>query len=169
MTKRKLFSLCGKLVGYYPVGSWLRVACSYIKRQTNECGWDDPISEAVKVMLKKILSKLDVDNPVKGIWVVPTQSEGMVWCDASNLAVGVSVEIGGRQVEDGCWLKSDNGNHINVADLEEFIRGIRLEVKWGIKKMRVVTDSATVYGWVKSLITNSKRPKVSGLEEMLTR
>ena len=32
LTKKELFSICGKLVGHYPVAGWLRVACSYIKR-----------------------------------------------------------------------------------------------------------------------------------------
>ena len=31
-SRRELFSVCGKLVGPYPVAGWLRVACSYIKR-----------------------------------------------------------------------------------------------------------------------------------------
>ena len=32
MPKRQVFSLCGKLVGYYPVAGWLRVTCSFVKR-----------------------------------------------------------------------------------------------------------------------------------------
>ena len=34
LTKRKLFSVCRKLVGHYLIVEWLRVACSFIKRQT---------------------------------------------------------------------------------------------------------------------------------------
>ena len=169
LSKRKLFSLCGKLVSHYPVASWLRVACSYIKRQTNECKWDDPIPEVVTKMIKETVQRLKSDDPVRGCWAVCSQGEGTVWCDASSLAIGVSVQIGGEQVEDGCWLRKDDGNHINVAELEGVIRGISLGVKWGITKMCVVTDSATVYGWVKSIIANSKRPKVCGLGEMLIR
>jgi len=33
--------------------------------------------------------------------------------------------------------------------------------------LSVYTDYATVYGWVQSVIKDSKRPKVSGLGEML--
>ena len=33
LKQRELFSHTGKLVGHFPVCSWLRVACSYIKRQ----------------------------------------------------------------------------------------------------------------------------------------
>ena len=32
MTKRQVFSLCGKLVGHYLVAGWLRVAFSFVKR-----------------------------------------------------------------------------------------------------------------------------------------
>ena len=50
-TKRKLFSICGRLVGHYPVCGWLRLACSYVKRRCegesvgrrdrSSCGSDD--------------------------------------------------------------------------------------------------------------------------------
>ena len=29
---RQLFSVCGRLVGHYPVCSWLHVACSFVER-----------------------------------------------------------------------------------------------------------------------------------------
>ena len=169
LTKRKLFSLCGKLVGHYPVGGWLRVACSYIKRQVNECKWDEPIPEAVNWMVSEVLDRVQSKDPVSGQWAVADNREGTVWCDASKLAIGASVEIDGEQVEDGSWLRKDDGNHINVAELDGVIRGISLAVKWNIKKLHVMTDSATVYSWVKSIIANSKRPKVCGLGEMLIR
>ena len=38
LTWRGLFSICGKLVGHYPVAGWLRVACSYVKQRA-EGGW----------------------------------------------------------------------------------------------------------------------------------
>ena len=31
LTKRELFSLCGRLVGQYPVAGWLRIYCSFLK------------------------------------------------------------------------------------------------------------------------------------------
>ena len=33
LCKWELFSTCEKLVGHYPVAGWLRVTCSYVKRQ----------------------------------------------------------------------------------------------------------------------------------------
>jgi len=66
----------------------------------------------------------------------------------------------------GCEMMMDIIG-INVAELEVVIRGINIAVKWNIATMSAYTDSATVYGWVQSVIKDSKRPKVSGLGEML--
>jgi len=169
VTKRDLFSLCGKLVGHYPVGGWLRVACSFMKRSTNDFDWDEPITKSTLGMLGETMQRLQEKDPVSGQWHVSGSNFGTVWCDASNLAVGMSVEIDGEQVEDGSWLRKDDGNHINVAELDAVIRGINSAVKWSLTSVTVVTDSATVYAWVQSIISNSKRPKVNGLGEMLIR
>ena len=32
ISRQVLFSICGKLLGHYPVAGWLRLACSYVKR-----------------------------------------------------------------------------------------------------------------------------------------
>ena len=45
LTKRELFSICGKLVGHYPICGWLRVACSYLKRMCVGRLWQDPAGE----------------------------------------------------------------------------------------------------------------------------
>ena len=169
VTKRELFSVCGRLTGHYPLGGWLRVACSFMKRQASDCDWDEEIPSCVKEMLREIKAMLAKEDPVGGVWSVSHTDEGVIWCDASSLAVGVIVEIDKVMVEDGCWLRKDDGNHINVAELEAVVRGLSCGIKWGLKSMRVMTDSATVYGWVNSVINDSKRPKVGGLGEMLTR
>eukprot|EP00117_Sycon_ciliatum_P034859 scpid46653/ scgid26524/ len=48
LTKRSLFAWCGRLIGHYPICSWLRPACSYLKRLASPEGsaWDDPVSQA---------------------------------------------------------------------------------------------------------------------------
>ena len=46
ITKRELFSICGKLVGHYPVAGWLREACSYVNRHTEGEKWGDEIVQA---------------------------------------------------------------------------------------------------------------------------
>ena len=68
MTKWQVFSLCGKLVGHYPVAGWLRVACSFVKRSYESNAWDS-FSESVAIQrLREVLCRLDVDDLVKGIW-----------------------------------------------------------------------------------------------------
>ena len=42
-----------------------------------------------------------------------------------------------------------------------------MAVKWGVKKLHVITDSATVIGWMKSVLTSSHRVRSHGLAEML--
>ena len=34
-SRQELFSICSKLLGYYPVAGWLRLACSYVKRRAS--------------------------------------------------------------------------------------------------------------------------------------
>ena len=168
-TKRELFSLCGKLVGHYPVCNWLRVACSFMKRETNDCGWEDCIPQSVCVMLEETMQRVKSSDPVGGKWLVSETEQGNIWCDASSLAVGVCVEVEGNVVEDACWLRKNDDNHINVTELEAIIKGLNLGIKWNLRQMNIFTDSTTVYGWVQSVICDSKRPKVAGLGEMLTR
>jgi hypothetical protein len=167
-TKRELFSLCGKLVGHYPIAGWLRVACSYIKRLTNDIQWDDIIPNYVQVMVNEVLGRVSQQDPVKGVWSVGSSSKGEVWCDASSIAVGCCLVINKCLVEDAAWLrKMDDGAHINVAELEAVIKGLSLALKWKITELQILTDSASVYSWVKSILEDSKRPKVSGLSEMI--
>ncbi|KFD56885.1 hypothetical protein M514_02142 [Trichuris suis] len=35
LTRRMVFSYCGEMVAHYPVGSWLRTAAAFIKREAN--------------------------------------------------------------------------------------------------------------------------------------
>ncbi len=71
-------------------------------------------------------------------------------------------------VEDAAWLrKKHDSTHINVAELEAIIRGINLATQWNLTKLEVVTDSATAYGWMTSLLTKDHRIKVHGLGEAL--
>ena len=170
LTKRQVFSLCGQLVGHYPVARWLRVACSYIKRLCCAGSWDTPVSDFVGQLLAQMMEKVRHYDPVQGEWSVSAGSEGKVWCDASSLAVGVCVEIDGCVVEDAAWLrKEEDAAHINAAELEAVVRGLSLAVKWGLCVVTILTDSASVMAWLSSAIQNVRRPKVGGLGEMLIR
>lgn len=76
-----------------------------------------------------------MEDPVKGRWTVPRKCtrSGVVWCDSSNIAMGVLLEIEGKGIEDAAWLrKKGDVNHINVAELESIIKGVNLALKWGL-------------------------------------
>lgn len=168
ITKQELFSICGKLIGHYPSAGWLRPAVSFVKRMTNDVDWKDFIDENVLKILKEILQRIETDDPVKGFWEAPKSSKGTLWCDASSLALGTVLEIEGKIVEDGSWLrKQDDANHINIAELEAVLKGVNLAMKWDLTELNIMTDSASVFGWLHSIITKNKRIKVHGLSEML--
>lgn len=170
MTRRQVFSLCGQLTGHYPVGGWLRIACSFLKRESGAGLWGAPVSERVAAMLRQLVERVEREDPVRGPWHVPETTRGRVWCDASSIALGAAIEIGGAVVEDGAWLrKPADVGHINTAELEAVIKGINLATKWRLKDIELMTDSATVKSWLDSVLSDASRPKVSGMAEMLVR
>ena len=141
-----------------------------MKRQASNSSWDDVVSAAVYAMLQDVMERVGQADPVGGQWVVPKGSAVRVWCDASSIALGVRLDVDGVVVEDGSWLrKADDSSHINVAELEAAMKGVNLALKWGAKRLEIMTDSATTFGWISSVIRDTKCPKVSGLCEMLVR
>ena len=170
LTRRRLFSVCGQLVGHYPVCGWLRVACSYVKRESTGERWDDWVGERAQGMIREVIRRVSVEDPVKGRFRVIDGVAGIVWCDASSIALGVMLEMGGQIVEDMAWLrKATDSSHINVAELDAVVKGVNLAVKWGLKDVTVMTDSATVLSWLRSVLVDDRRVKVSGMAEMLVR
>ena len=170
LSRRELFSACGKLVGHYPIAGWLRVACSYVKRRAEGVRWDDKVGQDAIEMMKDIVERVHREDPVKGRWYAPKSDMGVMWCDASSIATGVMLEIDGVEVEDAAWLrkKGDYG-HINVAELDAVLKGINLALKWDLKEVEVRTDSATVVGWLKSLLSAEKRIRTKGASEMIVK
>jgi hypothetical protein len=119
-------------------------------------------------MLTELVSETKARDPVKGRWIVPDVANGRVWCDASSLAIGVSLEIGGTVVEDATWLRKEKDPmHINLAELDSVVKGVNLALRWGVRKLEVKTNSATVFGWIKSILTNDHRIRTRGLGEAL--
>ncbi|KAK4318086.1 hypothetical protein Pmani_010884 [Petrolisthes manimaculis] len=168
LTRRELFSICGKLVGHYPIAGWLRVACSFIKRSAAGARWEGHIGEKSMMMIKDVIERVQLDDPVRGNWCVPGVKHGVVWCDASKIALGVVLEIDRKIVEDAAWLrKKDDFNHINVAELEAVLKGINMAIKWGLTSMELRTDSATVEIWVNTVLSAEKRVHTKGAAEML--
>ena len=149
MTKKRIYSSCGKLTGHYPVCEWLRVSCSYLKRICNGIDWNQPVSRTTEVLMNDLLERVNKDDPVKGVWNTPTSTSNKwkVWCDAGKIATGCVVECNGNTLEDGSWLrKEDDSSHINVAELESVIKGVNMILKSDVKKFDIMTDSQVVCG-----------------------
>mgnify|MGYP001800929972 FL=1 len=148
------------------MAGWLRTACSFVKRTANDVAWDMKIPDYSAGIIKEIMQRVSKEDPVRGVCEVNSGRSCIVWCEASSLAVGCCLQVDGHVVEDCAWLRGDTA-HINVAELEAVIKGVNLALKWKLKEFQVVTDSASVYGWFRSILEDTKRPKVSGLSEMV--
>ena len=82
------------------------------------------------MLQESCLSFKPAPYPATGMWHVESQCQG--WCDASDIAVSLALEVGGDIVEDGSWLhKPDDKRHINNSELEAAVEGISLATKWG--------------------------------------
>ena len=172
VTRREIFKWCGRLVGHYPVCSWLRVACSYIKglATVDKDEWDRPVSDDVLVCGAELESMLEQHDPVHGEWCVDVATQPCrVWCDASDIAVGVALECGSSSVvEDRCWLRPMNDKrHINLAELNAAVDGLKLAVDYHLKEVTLVADSKTVHGWLSARLRNTQRVKVHGLNDVV--
>ena len=66
LTRKELFSICGKLVGHYPKAGWLRVACSYVKRHAEGDSWDDYVGDGIRDRMKETVEEVRKNDPVKG-------------------------------------------------------------------------------------------------------
>ena len=95
------------LTGHYPVAGhnpresrnsrwlragWLRIACSFVKRHSDDSRWDDLIGDTVCAMLRDIILKVEQQDPVRGAWCVSSARSCDLWCDASFLATGCAVK-----------------------------------------------------------------------------
>lgn len=169
VTRRQLFSVCGQLVGHYPVAGWLRIACGFIKRHSGGTKWEDSIGDVARDMLSELMDAVANEDPVGGRWVAPGDFV-RVWCDASSLAIGCALEIDGEVLEDAAWLRKKNdGSHINMAELDAVINGLNLAVKWQATDVEIVTDSATVFSWLKSTLSDRHKIRTHGMSEMLVK
>lgn len=124
-----VFSVCGELVGYLPVCSWLRVAAACIKRRANAvtCRWDDDVKDngAVRGMLEEVVRRVKMADPASGRWNAGA-GEMTFSTEVSSLALGVFLEDGGEIVEDACWLRTHNATHINLSELDAAIKGLNM-------------------------------------------
>lgn len=171
VTRREVFSFCGKLVGHFPVCGWLRVATAFIKRKANLSteSWDEVIHNSeVCELMKETVDKVRFNDPVRGKWAA-VGSEARVWTDASSLALGVALEIDGHIVEDASWLRKEDSSHINMAELDAVIKGLNLALAWKVKKVEILTDSSTVHRWIADGLSGKSRLRTKAASEMLIR
>lgn len=171
LTRRGVFSFCGRLTGHLPVCGWLRPAASYLKRRANNASstWDSPIDDPqVEELVAEVAERVKAEDPAKGRWAARGDYV-TVWADASTLALGVAIEVDGEVVEDGCWLRPNDGVHINVAELDAAIKGVNLAILWGATRIRLMTDSRTVYHWVTDTLSGKSRFNTKAASEMLIR
>lgn len=172
LTRRKVSGILGKWLGHYPVAGWLRVVCGSLQRSMAEskAGWDEPVDAVVLDVLRKIDARLRVVDPVRGEWLVDPDAELVVWTDASQTAMGVVIECSGNVIEDDAWLRSAKDlSDINKSELEAVIKGLTLALRWKRRHMTIVTDSATVAGWLRAVIEKRQNVKTKALEEILIR
>ena len=120
LTRRALHSWIGELVGHYPVAGWLRVACGYFQRCTaaKRTDWDCEVSLEMQKKVRDVETMLsEQGDPVKGNWSVDIRQNAVLWVDASKIAIGVALEIGGSIVEDADWLrKEEDSAHIRCSN-----------------------------------------------------
>jgi len=160
LTRRIIFSVCGKLVGHFPVCKWLRAATGVIKRRASAVTreWDDTVDDVpLKRMMAEVVTKVCQDDPTRGDWCVAGR-ELNAWVDASSLATGVVLERDGAIVEDACWLRPTNdAQHINLAELDATLKGLNLALQWHAEVVHLHTDSLCVYHWLTDTLTGKAR------------
>ena len=107
-------------------------------------------------------------DPVGGKWTVRVKPVLKVWTDASSIAMGVVLEESGNIIEDASWLRKKNDiSHINMSELDAMMKGINMAVKWNPSCIELITDSATVFGWLKSVIEKSHNIQSKAMGELL--
>ena len=114
-TKRQISKWCGALTAHYPVCKWLRPAASFLKRMANLStdGWDDAVPDCVATLCKEFEKRVGYADAVSGRWSINTADSAAwtVWCDASDTAMGVVLDVDGVLVEDqACLRPSDAQN-----------------------------------------------------------
>ena len=174
LTKRGFFRCVTGWVGHYPLAGWLRIHCSFLKRLGSSGSWDSPVEESVIKLMRELLRRTRLEDPVRRVWQVSQHGEVTVWTDASSLGSGVALEVNGSIVEDASWLRKESDYqhiNINVAELEAVGGGVNMAIAWGFKTFTLAVDSLTVVSWMTSVIDieKSNRVRMKGAAEMLVK
>ena len=170
MTRCQMFSLRVEITYCNLVGVWMRIMLSFIERRLEETGWDKLVGSVAVMRMKGVLSRVWSEDPVKRIWSVSSHGVTSIWCDASKIAFGITLEKRSKWIEDGSWLrKLDDGAHINLAELNAVIKRVNVDMKWGAMDIVIKTDFAVVHAWMSSILKRETRMQVSCLLEMLAK
>ena len=172
ITRRAVFSWCGKLVAHFPVCGWLRPMAAWLKRRVNGItrGWDDEADDDVlREQMNHVSARIAECDPAHGSWCV-SGHEAVVWVDASSLAEGIVITTPeGCVIEDASWLRRDESSHINIAELDAAIRGLNLAVAWGMESLDLRTDSVSVHHWISDALSGRARLRTKAQSELLIR
>lgn len=171
LTRRSVFSLCGRLVSHLPVCGWLRPAAAFLKRKVNSLtsSWDEKVDDhALRRLVDDIVKRVALNDPAHGRWDVQG-SEATLWVDASSLAVGTALAVEGNIIEDASWLRTERSTHINMAELDAVIKGMNLALTWGMLTLHIKTDSQTVLRWVSDALSGRCRLRTKAASELLIR
>ena len=89
---------------------------------------------------------------------------------ASDVALGVVLEIDGWIAEDGAWLrKTDDIAHINLTELDAVVKGVSVAINWNVKRITIMSDSRSVVYWLNALLQNKHLIKSTAMSELLIR
>ncbi|KFD51152.1 hypothetical protein M513_07916 [Trichuris suis] len=135
LSRRSVFSYCGRLTGHFPVCGWLRVAAAFLKRAVTAAtsSWDEAVESSwLKTFPGEIAARMSKEDPVRGTWNVSGE-RARLWVDASALAIGAALEVDGSIVEDAAWLRPNDACHINMAEVDAAIKGLNLALSWNMK------------------------------------
>lgn len=171
LTRRSVFSLCGKLLSHSPVSGWLRPAVAFLKRRVNSTSssWDAEVNDDVlRRLIVDVIRRVKACDPAHGRWDVDGE-EATVWVDASSLAVGVALMVDGNVIEDASWLRTSEEAHINRAELDAVIKGVNMALVWNMRRLHLKTDSQTVFHWVSDALSGRSRFRTKAASEMLIR
>ena len=118
------------------------------------------MTNAIQDCCHELQERVLSSDPAKGEWRVSSPNEGSwtVFCNASDIAAGVVLQMDSKVIEDAAWLRAPKDKkHINIAELDATIKGLTLAAEWNLKAVTVATDSKTVVGWLRQTFENASR------------
>ena len=87
----------------------------------------------VRSFLDEVQTRVARCDPAGGRWDVSGEKAD-VWVDASSIAIGVVLTVDGEVVEDASWLRSTEVTHINMAELDAVVKGLKHGTHVGVHR-----------------------------------